>query len=97
MIRVIIYAYLHILHSFSYTPSQILYIYFHFYTSSSSSHAQYFLLPVLLGRSILACVLSNTLYALATVWYAYISHLGYRGECEWDRERDKSVVCVALI
>jgi hypothetical protein len=40
---------------------------------------QYFLLPVLLGRSVLACILSNTLYALATVWYAYITHLGYRG------------------
>ena len=34
---------------------------------------------MLLSRSILACVFSNTLYALATVWYAYITHLGYRG------------------
>ena len=40
---------------------------------------QYFLLPVLLGRSIVACALSNTLYAAATIWYAYITHLGYRG------------------
>eukprot|EP01040_Poterioochromonas_malhamensis_P000931 gene931-988_t len=39
---------------------------------------QYFLLPFLLGRSIGACILSNTLYALATIWYAYITHLGYR-------------------
>jgi UNC-50 family len=44
------------------------------------SSAQYFLLPLLLGRMILPCMLSNTLYALATVWYAYITHLGYRGE-----------------
>ena len=40
---------------------------------------QYFLLPVLLGRSIISCVLANSLYALATIWYAYITHLGYRG------------------
>ncbi len=40
---------------------------------------QYFLLPLLMGRSIIACLLSNLLYALATVWYAYITHLGYRG------------------
>mmetsp|Transcript_9074 Transcript_9074/g.8945 ORF Transcript_9074/g.8945 Transcript_9074/m.8945 type:complete len:259 (+) Transcript_9074:157-933(+) len=39
---------------------------------------QYFLLPLLLGRAILPCILSNTLYALATVWYAYITHLGFR-------------------
>ena len=41
---------------------------------------QYFLLPLLLGRMILPCILSNTLYALAMVWYAYITHLGYRGK-----------------
>lgn len=41
---------------------------------------QYFLLPFLLGRAIVSCILSNTLYALATIWYAYITHLGYRGE-----------------
>jgi hypothetical protein len=56
---------------------------FIFFFSSSSllfvPYSQYFLLPVLLGRSVLACILSNTLYALATVWYAYITHLGYRG------------------
>jgi hypothetical protein len=39
---------------------------------------QYFLLPLLLGRSILSCILANSLYAIATVWYAYITHLGYR-------------------
>jgi len=39
---------------------------------------QYFLLPLLLGRSVLSCVVSNTLYAVATVWYFYITHLGYR-------------------
>lgn len=41
---------------------------------------QYFLLPFLLGRAIISCILSNTLYALATIWYAYITHLGYRGK-----------------
>lgn len=41
---------------------------------------QYFLLPLLLGRSVISCMASNTLYALAMVWYAYITHLGYRGE-----------------
>jgi hypothetical protein len=39
---------------------------------------QYFLLPLLLGRSAIATVMSNTLYAAATIWYAYITHLGYR-------------------
>jgi hypothetical protein len=39
---------------------------------------QYFLLPILLSRSVLSCVLSNALYAVATIWYAYITHLGYR-------------------
>lgn len=49
------------------------------FTPTPPTHTQYFFLPMLLSRSILACVLSNTLYALATVWYAYITHLGYRG------------------
>lgn len=40
---------------------------------------QYFLLPLLLSKSILACIVSNSLYAIATIWYAYITHLGYRG------------------
>ncbi|KAJ1408055.1 UNC-50 [Ochromonadaceae sp. CCMP2298] len=42
---------------------------------------QYFLLPILLSRSVFSCVLSNALYAVATIWYAYITHLGYRGTC----------------
>mmetsp|Transcript_578 Transcript_578/g.1009 ORF Transcript_578/g.1009 Transcript_578/m.1009 type:complete len:259 (-) Transcript_578:2073-2849(-) len=39
---------------------------------------QYFLLPILMSRSVFSCILSNTLYGLATIWYAYITHLGYR-------------------
>jgi len=39
---------------------------------------QYFLLPLLLSRAILSCILANSLYALATVWYAYITYLGYK-------------------
>lgn len=39
---------------------------------------QYFLLPLLLSKGIIACILSNSLYAVATLWYAYITHLGYR-------------------
>ena len=40
---------------------------------------QYFLLPVLLSRSALACLASNSLYALSAIWYFYITYLGYRG------------------
>lgn len=40
--------------------------------------AQYFLLPLLLNRALLACMFSNTLYAAASVWYFYVAHLGYR-------------------
>lgn len=39
---------------------------------------QYFLLPLLMSRSLLAAVLSNTLYAAALLWYAYITHVGYK-------------------
>lgn len=39
---------------------------------------QYFLLPLLLNRAVISCILANTLYAVAAVWYAYITHLGYR-------------------
>jgi len=39
---------------------------------------QYLLLPIILSRAMFSCILSNTLYAVATIWYAYISHLGYR-------------------
>lgn len=39
---------------------------------------QYFLLPLLIGRAIASCIISNTLYAVATILYAYMTHLGYR-------------------
>ncbi|CAN0169536.1 unnamed protein product [Phaeothamnion confervicola] len=39
---------------------------------------QFLLLPVLLGKSFLALILSNTLYAVAFSLYFYVSHLGYR-------------------
>mmetsp|Transcript_1843 Transcript_1843/g.2924 ORF Transcript_1843/g.2924 Transcript_1843/m.2924 type:complete len:257 (+) Transcript_1843:81-851(+) len=39
---------------------------------------QYFLLPILLNTGALPCLMSNILYGLAVVWYAYITHLGYR-------------------
>ncbi len=39
---------------------------------------QYFLLPILLGRNFVSCILSNTLYSIAMIWYAYNTHLGYR-------------------
>ncbi len=35
---------------------------------------------MLLSKGIFSCILSNTLYAIATIWYAYITHLGYRGK-----------------
>ncbi len=38
---------------------------------------QYFLLPLVLGHGALSCLLSNTLYAIAAVWYSYITYLGY--------------------
>jgi hypothetical protein len=34
-----------------------------------------------MSRSVLACLFSNGLYAAAAIWYAYITHLGYRGKC----------------
>ena len=48
-------------------------------TIAHTSVTQYFLLPVLMSKSILACMASNSLYAASTLWYAYITHLGYRG------------------
>jgi len=39
---------------------------------------QFFLLPVVLGTSLLSLGVSNTLYAIAFGWYFYITHLGYR-------------------
>jgi hypothetical protein len=39
---------------------------------------QFFLLPLVLGKSLFALLVSNTLYAAAFGWYWYITHLGYR-------------------
>ena len=39
---------------------------------------QFFLLPLVLGKSLFALIVSNTLYALSFAWYWYITHLGYR-------------------
>ena len=39
---------------------------------------QFFLLPLVLGTSLLSFGVSNTLFALAFIWYFYITHLGYR-------------------
>eukprot|EP00550_Attheya_septentrionalis_P006430 CAMPEP_0198282768 /NCGR_PEP_ID=MMETSP1449-20131203/2529_1 /TAXON_ID=420275 /ORGANISM="Attheya septentrionalis, Strain CCMP2084" /LENGTH=289 /DNA_ID=CAMNT_0043979163 /DNA_START=156 /DNA_END=1025 /DNA_ORIENTATION=+ len=39
---------------------------------------QFFLLPIVLGKSLLSLILANTLYAAAFSWYFYITHLGYR-------------------
>ena len=39
---------------------------------------QFFLLPVVLGSSLLSLGVANTLYAVAFSWYCYLTHLGYR-------------------
>jgi len=39
---------------------------------------QFFLLPLVLGKSLISLIISNTLYAAAFAWYWYITHLGYR-------------------
>mmetsp|Transcript_21442 Transcript_21442/g.43560 ORF Transcript_21442/g.43560 Transcript_21442/m.43560 type:complete len:116 (+) Transcript_21442:2-349(+) len=39
---------------------------------------QFFLLPLVLGKSLVSLIVSNTLYAGAFSWYWYITHLGYR-------------------
>lgn len=39
---------------------------------------QYFFLPILLANNVISCISSNTLYSVAFLWYAYITHLGYR-------------------
>merc|ERR1712194_199316 len=39
--------------------------------------AHYFLLPLLVGPTLLAALLSNALYATAICYYAYITSLGY--------------------
>ena len=41
---------------------------------------QLFLLPIVLGTSLLSMGVANTLYAASFGWYFYITHLGYRGE-----------------
>lgn len=48
--------------------------------SELSSILQYFLLPVLLSPRMLSSILSNALYGASIIWYAYITHLGYRGK-----------------
>ena len=45
---------------------------------SDKDGVQFFLLPLVLGESFFALLLSNTLYAAAFSWYWYITHLGYR-------------------
>jgi hypothetical protein len=40
---------------------------------------QFFLLPIVLGTSVMSLIISNTLFAVAFSWYFYITHLGYRG------------------
>jgi len=39
---------------------------------------QFFLLPLVLGKSLAALLLSNTLFGVAFGWYFYVTHLGYR-------------------
>ena len=38
---------------------------------------QYILLPIVLGKGALSCVVANSLYAVAAIWYSYITYLGY--------------------
>ena len=45
---------------------------------SFTDGVQLFLLPVVLGPSLLSLGVSNTLFAIAFGWYFYITHLGYR-------------------
>jgi hypothetical protein len=39
---------------------------------------QFFLLPLVLGQTLVALLVSNALYTAAFSWYWYITHLGYR-------------------
>jgi hypothetical protein len=48
------------------------------HTTDGIDGVQFFLLPLVLGKSLFALVVSNTLYATAFGWYWYITHLGYR-------------------
>lgn len=54
------------------------------YTNANSisftDGVQFFLLPIVLGSSLLSLGVANTLYAVAFSWYFYLTHLGYRGE-----------------
>jgi len=50
------------------------------WTRELSDGVQFFLLPVVLGTSLLSLGVSNTLFAVSFGWYFYITHLGYRGE-----------------
>lgn len=43
-----------------------------------SSVLQYILLPILMGKSLVAMLLSNLLWAAAFTLYFYITHVGYR-------------------
>jgi hypothetical protein len=52
---------------------------YHVCDLSRCALAKYFFLPILLTKGILACMLSNAVYGGAFLWYAYITHLGYRG------------------
>lgn len=47
---------------------------------TSADGVQFFLLPIVLGSSLLSLGVANTLYAIAFGWYCYITHLGYRGK-----------------
>jgi hypothetical protein len=38
---------------------------------------QYVLLSLVLGKGVFSCIFANTLYALAAVWYSYITYIGY--------------------
>lgn len=48
--------------------------------AKTSDGVQFFLLPLVLGTSLLSLGVSNTLFAVAFAWYFYITHLGYRGK-----------------
>ena len=50
----------------------------HFFFLFFIDGVQFFLLPLVLGKSLIALIVSNTLYASALSWYWYITHLGYR-------------------
>ena len=43
---------------------------------------QFFLLPLVLQNTLLAFLISNTLYTIGFGYYFYVTHLGYRGECK---------------